>query len=83
MSEARSHSIRVREYEQDTDARGIVHQATCLRWMARARSVWLRGPGDRHDVMAAPSLQSVVSEVDLRFRRPALLDHLLDSLGAP
>ena len=86
MSEARSHSICVREYEQDTDALGIVHHATCLRWMERApertRSDWLRGPGERHDVMAAPSPKSVVSEVDLRFRRPARLDHLLDSLGA-
>jgi YbgC/YbaW family acyl-CoA thioester hydrolase len=82
MSEARSHSICVREYEQDTDARGIVHHATCLRWMERTRSDWLRGPGERHDVMAAPSPQSVVSEVDLRFRRPARLDHLLDTLGA-
>jgi YbgC/YbaW family acyl-CoA thioester hydrolase len=86
MSEARSHSICVRGYDQDTDGRGIVHHATCQRWMERApertRSDWLRGLGERHDVMAAPSRQSVVSEVDLRFRRPARLDHLLDTLGA-
>jgi tol-pal system-associated acyl-CoA thioesterase len=78
MSEARSHSIRVRVYYEDTDAGGIVYHATYLRWMERVRSDWLRTLGERHDVMAAAGLQFVVSEVDIRFRRPARLDDLLD-----
>ncbi|MCX7231166.1 MAG: tol-pal system-associated acyl-CoA thioesterase [Burkholderiales bacterium] len=78
MSEARSHSIRVRVYYEDTDAGGIVYHATYLRWMERVRSDWLRSLGERHDAMAAAGLQFVVSEVDIRFRRPARLDDLLD-----
>jgi acyl-CoA thioester hydrolase len=78
MSEARSHSIRVRAHHEDTDAGGIVYHATYLRWMERVRSDWLRALGERHDAMAAAGLQFVVSEVDIRFRRPARLDDLLD-----
>ncbi|MFN7645380.1 MAG: tol-pal system-associated acyl-CoA thioesterase [Burkholderiales bacterium] len=78
MSEARSHSIRVRVYYEDTDAGGIVYHATYLRWMERVRSDWLRSLGERHDALAAAGLQFVVSEVDIRFRRPARLDDLLD-----
>ncbi|RPH46522.1 MAG: tol-pal system-associated acyl-CoA thioesterase [Burkholderiales bacterium] len=78
MSEARSFSIRVRVYYEDTDAGGIVYHATYLRWMERARSDWLRALGERHDAMAGQGLQFVVSEVDIRYRRPARLDDLLD-----
>jgi YbgC/YbaW family acyl-CoA thioester hydrolase len=83
MSEARSHSIRVRAHHEDTDAGGIVYHATYLRWMERVRSDWLRALGERHHAMAAAGLQSVVSEVDIRFRRPARLEDPLDTLGAP
>jgi acyl-CoA thioester hydrolase len=78
MSEARSFSIRVRVYYEDTDAGGIVYHATYLRWMERVRSDWLRVLGERHDAMAGQGLQFVVSELDIRYRRPARLDDLLD-----
>jgi acyl-CoA thioester hydrolase len=78
MSDARSFSIRVRVYYEDTDAGGIVYHATYLRWMERVRSDWLRALGERHDAMAGQGLQFVVSELDIRYRRPARLDDLLD-----
>lgn len=78
MTEARRFSIRVRVYYEDTDAGGIVYHATYLRWMERARSDWLRALGERHDALATQGLQFVVSEIDIRYRRPARLDDLLD-----
>jgi acyl-CoA thioester hydrolase len=79
MTDARRFSIRVRVYYEDTDAGGIVYHATYLRWMERARSDWLRALGERHGELAARAgVQFVVSEIDIRYRRPARLDDLLD-----
>jgi acyl-CoA thioester hydrolase len=79
MTDARRFSIRVRVYYEDTDAQGIVYHATYLRWMERARTEWLRALGERHGEMAERTgTQYVVSEIDIRYRRPARLDDLLD-----
>lgn len=78
MTEVRRFTLRVRVYYEDTDAGGIVYHATYLRWMERVRSDWLRALGERHDAMATQGLQFVVSEIDIRYRRPARLDDLLD-----
>ena len=79
MTDARRFSIRVRVYYEDTDAGGIVYHATYLRWMERARTDWLRALGERHDELAERAgVQFVVSEIDIRYRRPARLDDLLD-----
>lgn len=72
-------SIRIRAYYEDTDAGGIVYHATYLRWMERARTEWLRALGERHGELAdRAGVQFVVSELDIRYRRPARLDDLLD-----
>lgn len=72
-------SIRVRVYFEDTDAGGIVYHATYLRWMERVRTEWLRALGASHRTLAEhDGLQFVVSELDIRYRRPARLDDLLD-----
>lgn len=72
-------SIRVRVYYEDTDAGGIVYHANYLRWMERARTEWLRSRGEHHDDRAGRSgVQYVVSELDIRYRRPARLDDLVD-----
>ena len=72
-------SIRIRAYYEDTDAGGIVYHATYLRWMERARTEWLRALGEQHGALAERSgVQFVVSELDIRYRRPARLDDLLD-----
>lgn len=79
MDDARRFSIRVRVYYEDTDAGGIVYHATYLRWMERVRTEWLRALGERHVALAeSAGVQFVVSEIAIRYRRPARLDDLLD-----
>lgn len=79
MTDPRRFAIRVRVYYEDTDAGGIVYHATYLRWMERARTDWLRALGERHVELAdSAGLQFVVSAIDIRYRRPARLDDLLD-----
>ncbi len=79
MTDARRFALRVRVYYEDTDAGGIVYHATYLRWMERARTDWLRALGERHVELAeSAGLQFVVSEIAIRYRRPARLDDLLD-----
>ena len=78
MSDARRFAIRVRVYYKDTDAGGIVYHATYLRWMERARTDWLRALGERHGELESAGLQFVVSELAIRYRRPARLDELLE-----
>jgi acyl-CoA thioester hydrolase len=79
MTDVRRFSLRVRVYYEDTDAGGIVYHATYLRWMERARTEWLRALGERHaELVERAGVQFVVSEIDIRYRRPARLDDLLD-----
>jgi acyl-CoA thioester hydrolase len=77
MTDARRHSLLVRVYYEDTDAGGIVYHATYLRWMERVRTEWLRALGTRHDEAWRGGLQFVVSELAIRYLRPARLDDLL------
>jgi acyl-CoA thioester hydrolase len=47
--------------------------------MERARTDWLRALGERHVELAeSTGVQFVVSELAIRYRRPARLDDLLD-----
>jgi acyl-CoA thioester hydrolase len=79
MTDPRRFSIRVRVYYEDTDAGGIVYHANYLRWMERARTEWLRALGEHHRELAdSAGVQFVVSAIDIRYRRPARLDDLLD-----
>jgi acyl-CoA thioester hydrolase len=79
MQDAHPFFLRVRVYYEDTDAGGIVYHATYLRWMERARTEWLRALGAQHAEMAVrDGVQFVVSELDIRYRRPARLDDLVD-----
>jgi acyl-CoA thioester hydrolase len=79
MSDVRRFELRVRVYYEDTDAGGIVYHATHLRWMERVRTEWLRALGERHAALAETAgVQCVVSELSIRYRRPARLDDLLD-----
>jgi len=71
-------ALNLRVYYEDTDAGGIVYHASWLRWMERVRTEWLRALGARHTEIAEHEhLQFVVSELSIRYRRPARLDDLL------
>lgn len=65
-------------YYEDTDAGGIVYHANYLRWMERVRTEWLRALGAHHRELADhDGIQFVVSELNIRYLRPARLDDLI------
>lgn len=71
-------SYPVRIYWEDTDAGGIVYHSNYLRFMERARTEFLRTLGLEQRKMqleGAPVI--VVSTMDIKFVRPAVLDDLL------
>ncbi len=76
--EKRAFALPFRVYYEDTDAGGIVYHANYLRWMERVRTEWLRTLGVQQTELAAQQgLQFVVSELEIRYVRPARLDDLL------
>lgn len=69
------HLYAVRVYYEDTDLSGITYHANYLRWFERARSDLLRLLGiDQRAAIEAGEGAYAVSEVQLRYLRPARLD---------
>jgi len=69
------HLFAIRVYFDDTDAGGVVYHANYMRFMERARSDMLRVAGiDQRAAMEAGEGVYVVSEIAVRYRRPAKLD---------
>ncbi len=69
------HLYAVRVYYEDTDLSGVTYHANYLRWFERARSDLLRRLGiDQRAAIEAGEGAYAVSEIDLRFLRPARLD---------
>ena len=69
------HLYAVRVYYDDTDLSGIVYHANYLRWFERARSDLLRCLGiDQRAAAEAGEGAYAVSELSLRYLRPARLD---------
>ncbi len=68
-------SLPVRIYWEDTDAGGIVYHANYLKFFERARTEWLRARGI-HQQGLREQLGGgfVVSDMQIRFVRPARLD---------
>jgi acyl-CoA thioester hydrolase len=65
----------VRVYWEDTDAGGIVFYANYLKYFERARTEWLRALGlSQHELRQRTGGMFVVSEVSLKYHRPARLD---------
>ncbi|HEX7849914.1 MAG TPA: tol-pal system-associated acyl-CoA thioesterase [Sphingomonas sp.] len=72
------HRFPVRVYFEDTDLSGVVYHANYLRYMERARSDMLRLVGiDQRAAMEAGEGAYAVSEMAIKFRRPAKLDDAL------
>lgn len=70
-----THLYAVRAYYEDTDLSGIVYHANYLRWFERARSDLLRRLGiDQRAAVEAGEGAYALSEVNLRYVRPARLD---------
>lgn len=69
------HLYAVRVYYEDTDLSGITYHANYLRWFERARSDLLRLLGiDQRAAIEAGKGAYALSEVNLRYLRPAKLD---------
>jgi acyl-CoA thioester hydrolase len=69
-----------RVYWEDTDAGGVVYHASCLCFLERARTEWLRARGiEQHGMREAQDLVMAVRSLRLDFDAPARLDDLLES----
>ncbi len=69
------HLYAVRVYYEDTDLSGITYHANYLRWFERARSDLLRMLHiDQRDAIEAGEGAYAVSEINLKYLRPAKLD---------
>jgi acyl-CoA thioester hydrolase len=67
-----------RVYWEDTDAGGIVFYANYLKFFERARTEWLRSLGlGQQTLRDATGGMFVVTDVQVRYHRPARLDDLL------
>ena len=68
----------IRVYYEDTDSGGMVYHANYLRFFERARTEWLRSIGLEQDVLRQElGILFVVHSMDIRFRRPARFNSLL------
>lgn len=69
---------QVRVYWEDTDAGGIVFYANYLKFFERARTEWLRHLGvEQHRLRQETGGMFVVSETQVKYHRPAVLDDVL------
>lgn len=69
----------VRVYLEDTDAQGVVYNASYFRFMERARTEWLRDRGIDHDELRlAHGVLLVLTAIEARFRAAARLSDLLN-----
>lgn len=68
----------MRIYWEDTDAGGVVFYANYLKFFERARTEWLRSLGFGQQALANDTgAIFVVSQTQVRYRRPARLDDAL------
>lgn len=70
--------LPVRVYLEDTDAQGLVYNASYFRFFERARTEWLRVQGIDHvSLRESAGVSLVLSGIEASFRLPAYLDDLL------
>jgi acyl-CoA thioester hydrolase len=68
----------VRVYLEDTDAQGVVYNASYFRFMERARTEWLRERGiDHGQAREQHGVLFVLTSIEARFQAPAALGDLL------
>jgi acyl-CoA thioester hydrolase len=70
--------LPVRVYLEDTDAQGVVYNASYFRFLERARTEWLRAQGIEHNRLRdEQGVVLVLVGTQVRFKRPARLDDQL------
>ena len=76
------HILPTRVYVEDTDFSGLVYHASYVRFMERARTELLRDLGMEQRALHNPTNGApvifVVRTMDIDFRKPALMDDLLN-----
>ena len=73
-----SFNLPVRVYLEDTDAQGLVYNASYFRFFERARTEWLRVQGIDHvSLRESAGIALVLAGIEASFRVPAYLDDLL------
>ena len=76
----RVHRHAIRVYYEDTDFSGVVYHASYLRFLERGRTETLRDAGLDHATLfaAEPPVALAVARLEIDFRRPALMDDLVE-----
>ena len=70
--------LPVRVYLEDTDAQGLVYNASYFRFFERARTEWLRVQGIDHvNLRESAGVSRVLTGIEASFRVPARLDDQL------
>lgn len=71
-------TLPVRVYLEDTDAQGVVYNASYFRFLERARTEWLRAKGVEHNRLRdEQGIVLVLVGTQVKFRQPAALDDQL------
>jgi tol-pal system-associated acyl-CoA thioesterase len=74
--------LPVRVYLEDTDAQGVVYNASYFRFLERARTEWLAERGIHHrDFDAQHGIAFVLTAIEARFVAPGRLGDML-AVGA-
>ena len=77
------HRFALTVYFEDTDTAGVVYYANYLKFMERARSDMLRAVGiDQREMLAGDGSAYFVTQVDIRYRRPARLNDELQVVSS-
>lgn len=76
----RLHRLAIRVYYEDTDFSGVVYHANYLRFLERGRTEMLRDLGVDQTALfsEAVPLAFAVTRMTIDFRRPALMDDLVE-----
>jgi len=70
--------LPVRVYLEDTDAQGVVYNASYFRFMERARTECLRASGIDHDeLLERHGIALVLAAIEARFVAPGRLSDML------
>lgn len=67
------HCYRMQVFNEDVDSVGIVHHASLICFMERARLMWLWDLGFRLDTLSAQGIYFVIKKITVDYVAPAKL----------
>ncbi|GAB5442890.1 MAG: thioesterase family protein [Fuerstiella sp.] len=72
------HTIEIRVRYSETDAMGLLHHSNYLTYFEVGRTELFRAQGGNYRRMEAQGLFFVVAKIEVKFRRPAHYDDVLN-----